>query len=132
MCARSHTSGLMSGSSWRSRSSVLRGATSARVRSRTPARSEATLIGGEPTHGIYGCPRITRAQGSVVWMHTRLPPIGVGGEHPPMGSKIKTSHAGSLPRPDELLELNLERAAGEGVDEAAFAKELEEATVDVV
>ena len=49
-----------------------------------------------------------------------------------MGSTIKTSHAGSLPRPDDLLELNRRRAAGEGVDEAAYAQELQDATIDVV
>jgi len=53
-------------------------------------------------------------------------------EHPHMGSKIKTSHAGSLPRPDDLLDLNRRRAAGEGVDDAAYAQELQDATVDVV
>jgi len=45
---------------------------------------------------------------------------------------IKTSHAGSLPRPDDLLDLNRRRAAGEGVDDAAYAQELQDATVDVV
>jgi 5-methyltetrahydropteroyltriglutamate--homocysteine methyltransferase len=49
-----------------------------------------------------------------------------------MGSTIKTSHAGSLPRPDDLLELNRRRAAGEGIDDAAYAQELEDATVEVV
>ncbi len=45
---------------------------------------------------------------------------------------IKTSHAGSLPRPDDLLDLNRRRAAGEGIDDAAYAQELQDATVDVV
>ena len=49
-----------------------------------------------------------------------------------MGSTIETSHAGSLPRPDDLLDLNRRRAAGEGVDDAAYAQELQDATVDVV
>ena len=45
---------------------------------------------------------------------------------------IKTSHAGSLPRPDDLLDINRRRAAGEGIDDAAYAQELQDATVDVV
>ena len=50
-----------------------------------------------------------------------------------MGSTIKTSHAGSLPRPDDLLELNRRRAAAvEHIDDAAYAQELQDATVDVV
>ncbi|MEA2179086.1 MAG: 5-methyltetrahydropteroyltriglutamate--homocysteine methyltransferase [Solirubrobacteraceae bacterium] len=49
-----------------------------------------------------------------------------------MGSRILTSHAGSLPRPDELIDLNRRRGAGEAVDEAAYAQQLQDATVDVV
>ena len=49
-----------------------------------------------------------------------------------MGSTIKTSHAGSLPRPDDLLELNRRRAAGEDIDDAAYAQALQDATVEVV
>src|SRR5215212_5226125 len=49
-----------------------------------------------------------------------------------MGSTILTSHAGSLPRPDDLIELNRRRMDGEGVDEEQYAKELHEATIDVV
>jgi 5-methyltetrahydropteroyltriglutamate--homocysteine methyltransferase len=49
-----------------------------------------------------------------------------------MGSRILTSHAGSLPRPDELIDLNRRRGLGETVDEAAYAQELQDATVDVV
>ena len=49
-----------------------------------------------------------------------------------MGSTIKTSHAGSLPRPDDLLDLNRRRAAGEAIDDAAYAQELQDATVEVV
>lgn len=46
--------------------------------------------------------------------------------------RILTSHAGSLPRPDELIALNRARNAGEGVDEADFQRKLSEAVVDVV
>ena len=49
-----------------------------------------------------------------------------------MGSTIKTSHAGSLPRPDDLLDLNRRRAAGEAIDDAAYAQALQDATVEVV
>jgi 5-methyltetrahydropteroyltriglutamate--homocysteine methyltransferase len=49
-----------------------------------------------------------------------------------MGSRIQTSHAGSLPRPDDLLELNRRRAEGESVDEASYAEALRDATIDVV
>jgi 5-methyltetrahydropteroyltriglutamate--homocysteine methyltransferase len=49
-----------------------------------------------------------------------------------MGSTIQTSHAGSLPRPDDLIELNRRRMDGEGVDEAEYAKELHDATLGVV
>lgn len=44
---------------------------------------------------------------------------------------ILTSHAGSLPRPDSLIEANREREAGK-VDEASFQKSLTEAVGDVV
>jgi len=46
--------------------------------------------------------------------------------------RILTSHAGSLPRPDELIALNRARNDGEGVDEADFQRQLSEAVVDVV
>jgi 5-methyltetrahydropteroyltriglutamate--homocysteine methyltransferase len=49
-----------------------------------------------------------------------------------MGSRILTSHAGSLPRPDDLIELNRRRLDGEGVDEEEYAARLQEATVEVV
>ena len=47
---------------------------------------------------------------------------------------ILTSHAGSLPRPDELIELNRIRQEGEdpSFDEAAFQSELTNAVRDVV
>lgn len=44
---------------------------------------------------------------------------------------ILTSHAGSLPRPDALIEANHRREAGEA-DEASFQKSLTEAVNDVV
>jgi 5-methyltetrahydropteroyltriglutamate--homocysteine methyltransferase len=47
---------------------------------------------------------------------------------------ILTSHAGSLPRPDELIELNKARQSGEdeSFDEAGFQRELTDAVRDVV
>jgi 5-methyltetrahydropteroyltriglutamate--homocysteine methyltransferase len=46
--------------------------------------------------------------------------------------QILTSHAGSLPRPDSLIEANRARQAGETDDEAGFQSELRQAVVDVV
>jgi len=46
--------------------------------------------------------------------------------------RILTSHAGSLPRPDHLIELNRARMAGEGVDEEEFQKELRSSVADLV
>ena len=45
--------------------------------------------------------------------------------------RILTSHAGSLPRPDALIEANRLRVSG-GIDEAAFQTELTNAVSDVV
>ncbi len=45
---------------------------------------------------------------------------------------ILTSHAGSLPRPDDLIELNRKRIDEEAYDEAEFQKELRDATIEVV
>jgi 5-methyltetrahydropteroyltriglutamate--homocysteine methyltransferase len=45
---------------------------------------------------------------------------------------ILTSHVGSLPRPDDLIEANRKRDAGEGMDEARFQDLLQAAVVDVV
>src|SRR5260370_6189573 len=45
--------------------------------------------------------------------------------------RILTSHAGSLPRPDALIEANHQREAGK-VDEAAFQTSLSAAVSDVV
>jgi 5-methyltetrahydropteroyltriglutamate--homocysteine methyltransferase len=47
-------------------------------------------------------------------------------------ARIMTSHAGSLPRPDDLIELNRARQAGEAVDEAVFRARLRGAVTDVV
>jgi 5-methyltetrahydropteroyltriglutamate--homocysteine methyltransferase len=46
--------------------------------------------------------------------------------------RILTSHAGSLPRPDELIELNRARQAGESRDEAGYQERLRLAVEDVV
>ena len=45
--------------------------------------------------------------------------------------RILTSHAGSLPRPDDLIEANARREAGK-IDEASFQKELTKGVADVV
>ena len=45
--------------------------------------------------------------------------------------RILTSHAGSLPRPDELIELNSARMAGQSVDEQEFQARLRDAVTDV-
>jgi 5-methyltetrahydropteroyltriglutamate--homocysteine methyltransferase len=45
--------------------------------------------------------------------------------------RILTSHAGSLPRPDDLIEANASREAGK-VDEAAFQNKLTQSVADVV
>jgi 5-methyltetrahydropteroyltriglutamate--homocysteine methyltransferase len=49
-----------------------------------------------------------------------------------MPDRILTSHAGSLPRPDELIEANRERQAGELADEAAYGAGLAAAVAGVV
>jgi 5-methyltetrahydropteroyltriglutamate--homocysteine methyltransferase len=46
--------------------------------------------------------------------------------------RILTTHAGSLPRPDDLIELNRARQAGESTDEAAYQARLAAAVTDVV
>ena len=46
--------------------------------------------------------------------------------------RILTSHAGSLPRPDDLIELNRARQAGESTDEAGYQQRLGAAVEDVV
>jgi 5-methyltetrahydropteroyltriglutamate--homocysteine methyltransferase len=45
---------------------------------------------------------------------------------------ILTSHAGSLPRPDELIAANQARESGAGLDSAAFEKTLGQAVTDAV
>ncbi len=45
---------------------------------------------------------------------------------------ILTSQAGSLPRPDDLIEANRAREAGETTDERAFQEKLSSAVLDVV
>jgi 5-methyltetrahydropteroyltriglutamate--homocysteine methyltransferase len=46
--------------------------------------------------------------------------------------RILTSHAGSLPRPDSLIEANRARETGETTDEAGFQRLLKSAVTDVV
>ena len=49
-----------------------------------------------------------------------------------MSDRILTSHAGSLPRPEDLVESNLARSSGEKTDEAAYEEQLGTAVDDVV
>jgi 5-methyltetrahydropteroyltriglutamate--homocysteine methyltransferase len=49
-----------------------------------------------------------------------------------MPDRILTSHAGSLPRPEDLVALNRERASGEFIDETGYAARLRAAVADVV
>jgi 5-methyltetrahydropteroyltriglutamate--homocysteine methyltransferase len=49
-----------------------------------------------------------------------------------MPDRILTSHAGSLPRPEDLISLNRQRADGEFNDEAQYRRKLGEAVTDVV
>ena len=46
--------------------------------------------------------------------------------------RILTSHVGSLPRPERLIELNSQRASGEHTDEAGYQQELRTAVIDLV
>ena len=48
------------------------------------------------------------------------------------GQRILTSHAGSLPRPDDLIELNRARQAGESTDEGGYQQRLGSAVGEVV
>ncbi|HEY7518810.1 MAG TPA: cobalamin-independent methionine synthase II family protein [Methylomirabilota bacterium] len=49
-----------------------------------------------------------------------------------MSHRIATTHAGSLPRPDELIELNRARQIGQAPDERAYQDRLRAAVIDVV
>src|SRR5580700_9101612 len=46
--------------------------------------------------------------------------------------RILTSHVGSLPRPDALIEANRAREAGEAVDEPEFQQTLRDAVAEIV
>ena len=46
--------------------------------------------------------------------------------------RILTSHAGSLPRPDDLIEANRSREAGPAADENKFPRKLRAAVAAVV
>ena len=46
--------------------------------------------------------------------------------------RILTTHAGSLSRPANLIDMNRARASGESKDDAAYAKSLAAAVADVV
>ena len=45
---------------------------------------------------------------------------------------ILTSHVGSLPRPDDLIEANRARELGEATDEQRFQEKLQAAVADVM
>ena len=47
-------------------------------------------------------------------------------------ASVPTTHAGSLPRPDDLIELNRARPAGEFRDERGYQERLGSAVGDVV
>jgi len=49
-----------------------------------------------------------------------------------MPDRILTSHAGSLPRPEDLIALNERRAAEDFTDEAEYLGRLRSAVADVV
>lgn len=49
-----------------------------------------------------------------------------------MAQPILTTHAGSLPRPDDLAEMMWARADGEDVDEAALERRIDSAVAEVV
>jgi 5-methyltetrahydropteroyltriglutamate--homocysteine methyltransferase len=49
-----------------------------------------------------------------------------------MPSRVLTSHAGSLPRPEDLVELNRLRGEGGEVDEESYQQQLAQAVADVV
>jgi 5-methyltetrahydropteroyltriglutamate--homocysteine methyltransferase len=49
-----------------------------------------------------------------------------------MPDRILTSHAGSLPRPEELVALNFKRSRDEPVDEADYQERLRQTVIDVV
>jgi 5-methyltetrahydropteroyltriglutamate--homocysteine methyltransferase len=46
--------------------------------------------------------------------------------------RILTTHVGSLPRPQKLLEISQKRTLGEKVDETAFNREMKDAVAEVV
>ncbi|MEE8434016.1 MAG: cobalamin-independent methionine synthase II family protein [bacterium] len=50
----------------------------------------------------------------------------------PNANRILTTHAGSLPRPPSLVELFSRRSAGEALDAAVLAVEIEKATAGIV
>jgi 5-methyltetrahydropteroyltriglutamate--homocysteine methyltransferase len=50
----------------------------------------------------------------------------------PDAGRVLTSHAGSLPRPDDLIELNRQRIDQEAYDEDEYQEALREATTEVV
>jgi methionine synthase II (cobalamin-independent) len=49
-----------------------------------------------------------------------------------MANRIQTTHAGSLPRPAKLIDLNHRRIDGEKIEDATFDRELKDAVVDLV
>src|SRR6185437_13435107 len=60
------------------------------------------------------------------------PPTSGGNAMRNSSERIITTHAGSLPRPDDLIELNRARQEGESNDEAGYQARLASAVGDVV
>src|SRR5215470_15910704 len=76
--------------------------------------------------------RIVRTTGTAAYSareHRRRPGQSQGGKMP---DRILTSHAGSLPRPEDLIALNEQRAEGDLSDEAGYLRKLRAAVADVV
>ena len=49
-----------------------------------------------------------------------------------MANRILTTHVGSLPRPQKLLDVSQKRTLGQKLDEAEFEKVLKDSVADVV
>src|SRR5262249_11736898 len=102
-------------------------------------RAHAPLLHGpaEPRGDVHGRARKAVSFGGLPGSGARLcreaQAQGIQGKVTMRKSsdRILTSHAGSLPRPDDLIEANASREAGK-VDEAAFQNKLTQAVADVV
>ena len=96
-----------------------------RVRHRIPARDL-------PIRARIGEPAARKAHvagAACGRSRTRRSPDSRGGE---MADRILTTHAGSLPRPDELADMVWARMDGEDVDEGELEAKIDEAVVGLV